>query len=124
MSDYLTDFLSNKQRLDLGSKQDAEKTLVDDVELPLWAKGSPEKFVKIMREALESEYVSNHLHDWIDLIWGYKQRGPESVKAHNVFHPYTYEGNVEIDKIEDPTERRAILSQIDEFGQVWYSLIE
>ncbi len=88
------------------------------MELPPWAKGSPEKFVKIMREALESEYVSNHLHDWIDLIWGYKQRGNESVKAHNVFHPYTYEGNVEIDDIEDATERRAMLRQIDEFGQV------
>ena len=30
-------------------------------------------------------------------------------------NPYTYEGNVEIDQIEDATERRAILSQIDKF---------
>jgi len=113
---YLTDFLSNKQNLELGMRQNG-KSKVDDVELPPWCKQSPEKFVKMMREALESEYVSNHLHEWIDLIFGYKQRGADAVKANNVFHPYTYEGEVDIDKIEDPTERRAILSQIDEFGQ-------
>merc|ERR1712244_171359 len=114
---YLTDFLSNKQRLDLGARQDADKSKVDDVTLPPWAHNSPLLFVQKMREALESEYVSSHLHLWIDLIFGYKQRGTESIKANNIFHPYTYEGNVDIDSIQDSTQRRAILSQIDEFGQ-------
>jgi hypothetical protein len=34
-----------------------------------------------------------------------------------VFHPYTYEGNVNIEAIADPVERRAIELQINEFGQ-------
>lgn len=34
----------------------------------------------------ECEYVSQHLHDWIDLIFGYKQKGPKAVEALNVFY--------------------------------------
>ena len=41
-----------------------------DVELPPWAGGSPDEFIRIQREALESEWVSEHLHEWVDLIFG------------------------------------------------------
>ena len=33
--------------------------------------------------ALESKYVSDNLQHWIDLIFGFKQRGPDAVTAHN-----------------------------------------
>ena len=44
------------------------------------------------RRALESDHVSAHLHEWIDLIFGYKQKGPEAEKALNVFFYCCYEG--------------------------------
>lgn len=70
----------NKHEINFGERHNGAK--VDNVALPPWAK-SAEDFVFKLREALESEYVSRHLHLWIDLIFGYKQRGEEAVKAHN-----------------------------------------
>eukprot|EP01084_Bolivina_argentea_P140900 247641_1 len=70
-----------------------------------------------MRNAFESEYVSRNLHNWIDLIFGYKQSGREAEIACNVFHPYTYSDNVDLDKISDESEKEVILQIISEFGQ-------
>ncbi|ETO29066.1 hypothetical protein RFI_08063 [Reticulomyxa filosa] len=109
-------FLKNYRKLDLGIRTDKKE--VNDVELPPWAEGDERRFVQLMRDALESDYVSAHLHEWIDLIWGYKQRGEHAAQANNLFHPLTYEGTVDIDGITDETELEAIRVQIHEFGQV------
>lgn len=34
-----------------------------------------------------------------------------------VFHPYTYEGYINIDEVNDLVEKKSIEQQIDEFGQ-------
>lgn len=57
---------------------------------------------------MESDYVSAHLNEWIDLIFGCKQEGPTAVEATNVFHHLFYEGAVNVDDISDPLERSAV----------------
>ncbi|XP_050446897.1 neurobeachin isoform X3 [Cataglyphis hispanica] len=111
---FLPEMLVNSNRYRLGRQEDG--SAVGDVELPPWA-SSPEEFIRINRMALESEFVSCQLHQWIDLIFGYKQKGPEAVRATNVFYYLTYEGNVELDTINDVTIREAIENQIKNFGQ-------
>ncbi|XP_073051672.1 protein SPIRRIG isoform X2 [Primulina eburnea] len=112
---YMPEFLQNKFNLDLGEKQSGEK--VGDVVLPPWANGSTFEFIRKHREALESDYVSENLHHWIDLIFGYKQRGKAAEAAVNVFYHYTYEGSVDIDSVTDPAMKASILAQINHFGQ-------
>ncbi|KAM0064499.1 putative transcription factor WD40-like family [Helianthus debilis subsp. tardiflorus] len=112
---YMPEFLENRFDLDLGEKQSGEK--VGDVVLPPWANGSAREFIRKHREALESDYVSEHLHHWIDLIFGYKQRGKAAEEAVNVFYHYTYEGSVDIDAVTNPAMKASILAQINHFGQ-------
>ncbi|KAG5834255.1 hypothetical protein ANANG_G00259620 [Anguilla anguilla] len=113
---YLPEFLLNSNNFDLGSKQNGTK--LGDVILPPWAKGDPREFIRVHREALECDYVSAHLHEWIDLIFGFKQQGPPAVEAVNVFHHLFYEGQVDIYNINDPLKETATIGFINNFGQI------
>ncbi|XP_014875938.1 WD repeat and FYVE domain-containing protein 3-like, partial [Poecilia latipinna] len=113
---YLPEFLLNSNNFDLGAKQNGTK--LGDVILPPWAKGDPREFIRVHREALECDYVSAHLHEWIDLIFGYKQQGPPAVEAVNVFHHLFYEGQVDIYNINDPLKETATIGFINNFGQI------
>ena len=54
-----------------------------DVVLPPWAMNSPRLFSKMNKKALESQFVSQHINEWIDLIFGYKRTGSEAEKSYN-----------------------------------------
>jgi len=128
------DFLTCINDVNLGALPNGQD--LGDVQLPPWA-DSAQTFIQINRAALgtpslvitmqkssyynvftESEYVSAHLHEWIDLIFGWKQQGQAAIDAHNVFYYLTYEGAVDIDEITDQVMKDSVLSQIREFGQV------
>ncbi|XP_021112611.1 neurobeachin-like protein 2 isoform X6 [Heterocephalus glaber] len=119
---YFPDFLENQNGFDLGCLQLTNEK-VGNVVLPPWA-SSPEDFIQQHRRALESEHVSAHLHEWIDLIFGYKQRGPAAEEALNVFYYCTYEGAVDLDHVADERERKALEGIISNFGQTPCQLLK
>jgi hypothetical protein len=119
-----SDFLINKNGMELGTKQDG--TRVDNVVLPPWANGSVDEFIRLHRLALESEYVSMHLHHWIDLIFGFKQRPPNlrggtthAVDACNVYAHSTYEGAVDLENLKRTNSHLydVTIDQMQHFGQ-------
>ncbi|OLN96672.1 WD repeat and FYVE domain-containing protein 3 [Colletotrichum chlorophyti] len=112
----LPDFLTNINQYNFGNRE-STGTRVNNVVLPPWAKGDPKIFIAKHREALESPYVSQHLHNWIDLIFGHKQRGDAAVDNLNVFHHLSYRGATDLDNISDPQERRITAGVIHNFGQ-------
>ncbi|KAF7319608.1 hypothetical protein HMN09_00301200 [Mycena chlorophos] len=106
-------FLENSSNLDFGVQQNNGER-IHDVKLPPWAKQDPLLFIVMNRRALESEHVTEQLPAWIDLIWGCKQHDPASL---NCFHPLSYEGSIDLDKITDELEREATVGIIHNFGQ-------
>ena len=88
------EFLLNYNNLLYGKKkknsEENNLKLIPDVILPKWAK-SPKEFISINRCALEGNYVSNNLNNWIDLIFGYKQRGEMAEMHENLFRKNTYD---------------------------------
>ena len=114
---YDGEFLVNQFGIDFGVRHD--HVPVGDVVLPPWADNERD-FTYKMRLALESDYVSQHLHEWIDLIFGYKQQGEEARRADNLFHYLTYgvpENHVSM-STEEYDEQLSFETQILEFGQV------
>jgi len=81
---FQPELLLNLNNIQFGLTQDG--TDISTVKLPEWANDDPYRFIATMREAFESTYVSQHLHGWIDFIFGCKQRDQEAARSYNVFH--------------------------------------
>lgn len=97
--------LSNVNCLELGVRTDGSD--VCNVLLPPWGP-TPNSFIWKMRTTLESRIVEKALPKWIDLIFGYLQRGQEAVDAGNVFIPLSYDMNDE--RVHNDEEAATILN--------------
>lgn len=117
-------FLLNENHYDLGEKPDG--TVVNDVKLPPWAKGSTQVFTAIMRYVLESSAVVNNIHRWIDLIFGVRRRGRLAVESHNVFQRMTYGEEVllALKASKNSHDIDVIIAEVDNFGQTPMQLFQ
>ncbi|KAK9084419.1 hypothetical protein Scep_030890 [Stephania cephalantha] len=59
---------------------------MSNLAVPSWA-SDPEEFIKLHRDALESDRVSQRIHHWIDITFGYMMSGQAAIAAKNVMLP-------------------------------------
>ena len=94
-----------------------DKEPFSDYILPNWCKNDPRKFTLILNKILESKEVSLNLNSWIDLIFGYKQKGPNAIKSLNIFRNACYPSTKsELDKKEEEGELESYMYEKEELG--------
>jgi hypothetical protein len=106
-------FLLNLNKFNLGKIGNCQ---LNDVEIPPWCHDTLE-FVYLHRKALESEFVRQRIHTWIDLVWGFRQTGAAAVEADNVFYPLLYE-TVWASQNHNPDDQHEIEATLDSCGQI------
>ena len=110
----LPEMFLNKNNLNLTQDlldEKGESIVVNDVELPPWAKNSPYTFVAEMRNNLEKDNIK--INKWIDLIFGTYQRGEKAEEVHNIFQAQTYDRMVRIDTIKDLDMRDSMMRLVE-----------
>ena len=102
----------NINNFDLGTRRN--KTKVSDVECPPWSDNDPYKFLTYLNLAFESDEVSSNIGYWIDLIFGFKQRGKEAEKYNNIYMHNSYPDLVDIENMS--IEKKRYYYRFVEFG--------
>ena len=95
---YIPEMFLNINNLDLGIRRN--KVKVNNVNCPIWSNDDPYKMITILFYAFESFNVSSNINNWIDLVFGFKQRGEEAEKANNIFMNATYPSEINIEKYD------------------------
>ncbi|CAK67234.1 unnamed protein product (macronuclear) [Paramecium tetraurelia] len=108
----LPEMFINLQNLQFGKTQSG--IMVNNVQLPKWSHNNPWRFVAGQRNALESEEIQRNLPEWIDLIFGFKQRGKEAEKNLNIYFYVTYDQQLTLQMMEE--NRLSIEAQVVNFG--------
>ncbi|OHS93597.1 hypothetical protein TRFO_40119 [Tritrichomonas foetus] len=112
---YDNEFLENQNNFDLGLID--KKVSISDVELPPWAKSAMD-FVYTNRKALESKFVSSKLNNWIDLLFGEKQKGKAARESNNLYKSEMYDDVWERNKDCNDMRRAEIETIIEQVGQI------
>jgi len=89
--------------------------LIQEVETPKWCENNAFLFIKKHRELLESYEIGNNLNEWINLIFGSKQKGTAGNNAKNLYNCQTYEDYEKIFDDMEPDEKE-ISCRMIEFG--------
>jgi len=110
---HLPEILINSNKFNFGLTSDGAN--IDNVLLPPWASYSPRLFGKIMKKSLESQYVSMHINEWIDLIFGFRQKGSDAEKCFNVLRYACTSFNPKKD-CEDENELEQKINELCELG--------
>ena len=93
--------------------------IISNFELPIWSKDDPRKFSLILKKMLESKNVSKNLNKWIDLIFGYQQRGLNAEKAMNTYRDSCYPpSETYFDEIKKSGEIESYFVEKEELGYV------
>lgn len=110
----LPEMMLNKNNLNLTQdKLDSEgkEIIINNVELPLWCNNLSYYFTSELRKTLETNELK--INKWIDLIFGYLQRGEKAEEHHNLFMAQSYENMVKIENITDEEERNALMRLVE-----------
>ena len=101
---YFPEIFRNINYLDLGTLEikDSKTNLlkkrkIDDVILPLWCDNNPEKFISKLRELFEKNEIQ--INKWVNLIFGYAQKGEQALKIKNIYMPFCYQGVINLENI-------------------------
>ena len=88
---------------------------IQEVETPKWCENNAFLFIKKHRELLESYEIGNNLNEWINLIFGSKQKGPAGNNVKNLYNCQTYEDYEKTFDEMEP-EDKEISCRMLEFG--------
>ena len=111
---YFPEMLLNINNLNMGMRTDIDfkHKRVGDVEVPEWASSDPFRFIVMMKQVFESSEVSYSINHWIDLVFGFKQKGKEGEEANNLFIPSSYEDVINIEN-EDKKQKPYLLRMVE-----------
>ena len=104
----LPEMFYNINDLNLGEIYDPNKKaniLINDISMPAWSSNDAYIFIKCHREMLESIEISERIHEWFNIIFGSKQKGPKAKKINNLFIKQTYDDFDEVYKESLPSDK-------------------